>query len=196
LRCAIVDINLRDCLYSAVGAQIRFGVFRQPFQLRQGVREMNPMRIDDICDDGSVRLLGEEDEVWPDDLHSVAAFICHSERILTGSVRIAIPSNAPSRCSSASTTFPSHELSQPGTCRRCGIAAVALARVASAAITPRSPLSLSKEIINAVMDARAVHTTTNKQAIGSEKVRGGVMDILLGPAQLYEALRDRAGEQR
>jgi type I restriction enzyme R subunit len=68
--------------------------------------------------------------------------------------------------------------------------------VASAAITPRSPLSLSKEIINAVMDARAVHTTTNKQAIGFEKVRGGVMDILLGPAQLYEALRDRAGEQR
>jgi type I restriction enzyme R subunit len=55
--------------------------------------------------------------------------------------------------------------------------------------------TLSKEIMNAVMDALAAHTTMSKQAIDSEKVREGLKDVLLGPAQLYEALRDRAGEQ-
>ncbi|MEH2594949.1 type I restriction enzyme R subunit [Bradyrhizobium sp. AZCC 1577] len=55
--------------------------------------------------------------------------------------------------------------------------------------------TLSKEIMNAVMDALAAHTTMSKQAIDSEKVREGLKDVLLGPAQLYEALRDKAGEQ-
>jgi len=55
--------------------------------------------------------------------------------------------------------------------------------------------TLSKEIMNAVMDALAAHTTMSKQAIDSERVRDGLKDILLGPAQLYEALRDKAGEQ-
>ena len=55
--------------------------------------------------------------------------------------------------------------------------------------------TLSKEIMNAVMDAFAAHTTMSKQAIDSEKVREGLKDVLLGPAQLYEALRDRAAEQ-
>jgi hypothetical protein len=50
--------------------------------------------------------------------------------------------------------------------------------------------TLSKEIMNAVMDALAAHTTMSKQAIDSEKVREGLKDVLLGPAQLYEALRD------
>jgi hypothetical protein len=45
------------------------------------------------------------------------------------------------------------------------------------------------------MDARAAHTTMSKQAIDSERVRDGLKDILLGPAQLYEALRDKAGDQ-
>jgi type I restriction enzyme, R subunit len=55
--------------------------------------------------------------------------------------------------------------------------------------------TLSKEIMNAVMDALTAHTTMSKQAIDSEKVREGLKDVLLGPAQLYEALRDKGGEQ-
>lgn len=31
------------------------------------------------------------------------------------------------------------------------------------------------------------------QALGSERVRDGLQDILLGPARLYEALRARSG---
>jgi type I restriction enzyme R subunit len=54
--------------------------------------------------------------------------------------------------------------------------------------------TLSKEIMNAVMDAFAAHTTMSKQAIDSERVREGLKDVLLGPAQLYEALREKAGE--
>jgi type I restriction enzyme R subunit len=54
--------------------------------------------------------------------------------------------------------------------------------------------TLSKEIMNAVMDALAAHTTMSKQAIASERVREGLKDVLLGPAQLYEALREKAGE--
>jgi len=54
--------------------------------------------------------------------------------------------------------------------------------------------TLSKEIMNAVMDALAAHSTMSKQAIDSEKVREGLKEVLLGPAQLYEALRDR-GQQ-
>ncbi len=53
--------------------------------------------------------------------------------------------------------------------------------------------TLSKEILNAVMDALAAHSTMSKQALDSEKVRDGLKDVLLGPAQLYEALRERAG---
>ncbi|MGH6677852.1 MAG: type I restriction endonuclease subunit R, partial [Bradyrhizobium sp.] len=55
--------------------------------------------------------------------------------------------------------------------------------------------TLSKEIMNAVMDALAAHTAMSKQAIDSERIREGLKDVLLGPAQLYEALRERAGEQ-
>ncbi len=54
--------------------------------------------------------------------------------------------------------------------------------------------TLSKEIMNAVMDALAAHTHMSKQAIDSERVREGLKDVLLGPAQLYEALREKAGE--
>jgi type I restriction enzyme R subunit len=51
---------------------------------------------------------------------------------------------------------------------------------------------LSNELMNAIMDAFAAHTSMSKQALDSEKVRSGLRDILLGPAQLYEALRARA----
>ncbi len=55
--------------------------------------------------------------------------------------------------------------------------------------------TLSNEIMNAVMDALAAHTTMSKQALESERVREGLKDVLLGPAQLYEALRERGGGQ-
>jgi type I restriction enzyme R subunit len=42
---------------------------------------------------------------------------------------------------------------------------------------------------------RYAYTLMSKQAIGSERVREGLRDVLLGPAQLYEALRQKAGEQ-
>ncbi len=51
---------------------------------------------------------------------------------------------------------------------------------------------LSKELMNAIMDALAAHNTMSKQALESEKVRSGLRDILLGSAQLYEALRERS----
>lgn len=47
-------------------------------------------------------------------------------------------------------------------------------------------------IMDAVIDAFAAHKTMSKQALDSEEVRIGLRQILLGPAQLYEALRDRA----
>ena len=50
---------------------------------------------------------------------------------------------------------------------------------------------LANGIMNAIMDALAAHTTMSTQALDSEKVRSGLKDVLLGPAQLYEALRAR-----
>lgn len=41
------------------------------------------------------------------------------------------------------------------------------------------------------MDALSAHQTMSRQALDSDKVRDGLKDILLGPAQLYEALRER-----
>ncbi|QHO74580.1 hypothetical protein ACH79_19945 [Bradyrhizobium sp. CCBAU 051011] len=37
-------------------------------------------------------------------------------------------------------------------------------------------------------------STASKQALDSERVREGLKDALLGPAQLYEALRKKAGQ--
>jgi type I restriction enzyme R subunit len=48
---------------------------------------------------------------------------------------------------------------------------------------------LARELMNAIIDAFEAHTTMSRQALGSEKIRHGLRDILLGPAQLYEALR-------
>jgi type I restriction enzyme R subunit len=52
--------------------------------------------------------------------------------------------------------------------------------------------TLTTEIMNAVMDALAAHETMSRQALGSQSVREGLKEVLLGPGQLYEALRDRA----
>jgi type I restriction enzyme R subunit len=55
---------------------------------------------------------------------------------------------------------------------------------------------LNTALMNAIMDALAAHTTMSTQALDSERVRKGLKDILLGPAQLYEALRLRGGDAR
>ncbi len=54
--------------------------------------------------------------------------------------------------------------------------------------------TLSTEIMNAIMDALAAHSTMSKQALESERVREGLKDVLLGPAELYEALRAKADQ--
>lgn len=50
---------------------------------------------------------------------------------------------------------------------------------------------LASELMNAIIDAFEAHGTMSKQALDSEKVRQGLKHILLGPAELYEALRQR-----
>lgn len=54
---------------------------------------------------------------------------------------------------------------------------------------------LNTELLNAIMDALAAHKTMSSQALGSEKVRNGLREILLGPARLYEALRERVDDE-
>lgn len=61
-------------------------------------------------------------------------------------------------------------------------------------LDPNSP-TLAKEILNAVMDALTAHETMSKQALNSEKVRDGLKEALLGPAQLYEALREKGASK-
>ena len=48
---------------------------------------------------------------------------------------------------------------------------------------------LEREITNAIMDAESAMSSLSKEALESEHVRSGLKDVLLGPAQLYEALR-------
>ena len=55
---------------------------------------------------------------------------------------------------------------------------------------------LKTEILNAVMSALEAHTTMSTQALSSETVRDGLKDVLLGPAKLYEALREHATAER
>ncbi|MFN4264257.1 MAG: type I restriction endonuclease subunit R [Aquabacterium sp.] len=50
---------------------------------------------------------------------------------------------------------------------------------------------LASELMNAIIEAFEAHGTMSKQALDSEKVRQGLKHILLGPAELYEALRRR-----
>jgi len=51
---------------------------------------------------------------------------------------------------------------------------------------------LANEILAAIMDALSAHTSMSTQALNSEKVRQGLQDVLLGPGNLYEALREKA----
>jgi len=53
---------------------------------------------------------------------------------------------------------------------------------------------LTKERDNAIISAYEAHTAMSSQALGSERVRNGILDILLNYAGLYEGLRVRATE--
>ncbi|MCP1561089.1 UNVERIFIED_ORG: type I site-specific restriction-modification system R (restriction) subunit [Methylobacterium sp. SuP10 SLI 274] len=55
--------------------------------------------------------------------------------------------------------------------------------------------TLKAELMNAIIDAFEAHAALSKQALDSQKVREGLREVLLGPAQLYEALRARAGQE-
>ncbi|WP_186021445.1 type I restriction endonuclease subunit R [Burkholderia gladioli] len=55
---------------------------------------------------------------------------------------------------------------------------------------------LAEALMRAIIDAFDAHTTMSKQALDSARVRDGLKDILLGPAQLYEALRARSGDSQ
>lgn len=52
---------------------------------------------------------------------------------------------------------------------------------------------LSDALVRAIMDALEAHTTMSTQALNSKRVQEGLKDVLLGPARLYEALRERSG---
>ncbi|WP_231118979.1 type I restriction endonuclease subunit R [Oecophyllibacter saccharovorans] len=49
---------------------------------------------------------------------------------------------------------------------------------------------LTEAIMHAIMDALDAHKLMSTQALGSERIREGLKEILLGPGQLYEALRE------
>ena len=49
---------------------------------------------------------------------------------------------------------------------------------------------LNSELMNAFIEALEAHTTMSTVALGSKAIRNGLKDVLLGPARLYEALRE------
>ncbi|MDR9772423.1 type I restriction endonuclease [Rhizobium hidalgonense] len=51
---------------------------------------------------------------------------------------------------------------------------------------------LSQALIDAIIDAFDAHRSMSEQALNSKKVQEGLKDVLLGPGQLYEALRGAA----
>ena len=55
--------------------------------------------------------------------------------------------------------------------------------------------TLDEAILDAVMDALEAHQTMSRQALDSAKVRAGLKSILLGPAELYEALRGQSPKE-
>jgi len=52
---------------------------------------------------------------------------------------------------------------------------------------------LRQALVHAIMDAFEAHSAMSTQALGFKRVQEGLTEILLGPAQLYEALRARSG---
>ncbi len=53
--------------------------------------------------------------------------------------------------------------------------------------------TLDDAIMDAIMDALDANQTMSRQALDSARIRAGLKSILLGPAQLYEALRSQQG---
>ena len=53
--------------------------------------------------------------------------------------------------------------------------------------------SLRQAVVDAIIDAFDAHTAMSKQALDSPEVREGLIDVLLGPGRLYEALRQKGG---
>ncbi len=56
-------------------------------------------------------------------------------------------------------------------------------------------LDLDKLIQDAVIDALSSFTSMSKQALESAKILKELKAVLLGPAELYEALRQRSAEK-
>jgi type I restriction enzyme, R subunit len=50
----------------------------------------------------------------------------------------------------------------------------------------------SAEFLNAIMDTLEAYTLMGNQALNSKRVQEGLKEVLLGPGQIYEALRGRA----
>ncbi|HEX7853740.1 MAG TPA: hypothetical protein VF503_08610 [Sphingobium sp.] len=63
----------------------------------------------------------------------------------------------------------------------------------SAAQFANSP-TLKEELMNAIIEAFEAHSSLSKQALDSQKVRDGLKEVLLGPAQLYQYLRNRSND--
>lgn len=53
---------------------------------------------------------------------------------------------------------------------------------------------LREALVHAIIDALDAHSVMSTQALKSDRTQNALMDILLGPGQLYEALRTRAGQ--
>ena len=51
---------------------------------------------------------------------------------------------------------------------------------------------LDRGLMNAIIAALDAHTSLSTQALNSEAVRNGLKAILLGPARLYETLREQS----
>jgi hypothetical protein len=51
--------------------------------------------------------------------------------------------------------------------------------------------TLDTAILDAIMEALDAHQTMSRQTLDSDKVRAGLKSILLGLAELHEALRGR-----
>ncbi|WP_345301703.1 type I restriction endonuclease subunit R [Lysobacter hankyongensis] len=51
---------------------------------------------------------------------------------------------------------------------------------------------LHTELLHAIMDAQEAHASMSNQALASERIRLGLLGILLGPGRLYESFRERS----
>jgi type I restriction enzyme R subunit len=51
---------------------------------------------------------------------------------------------------------------------------------------------LRHEFVNAIISAMDAHQAMSTQALNSEVVQAGLLEILLGPGRLWERLREKA----